>query len=182
MAKKKGGGGSLSRSQVVTVRLDPKLRYLAELAALKQRRTLSSYIEWAVQDSLCRVYLYEGSDYNSAVTAQEEADTLWDVDEPDRFAKLAFRYPELLNYVDQKKWKLIRENGYLWKGRMNAGVWTWQVQKKDFIFERLRQYWEKFCAVAEGKEDASVLPKWSNSTKIEKPTEPDPPPEKDIPF
>jgi hypothetical protein len=37
---KRKGGGKLSRSETVTVRLDPKLRYLAELAALKQRRTL----------------------------------------------------------------------------------------------------------------------------------------------
>jgi hypothetical protein len=46
---RKGGGGKLSRSETVTVRLDPKLRYLAELAARLHRRTLSSYIEWAIK-------------------------------------------------------------------------------------------------------------------------------------
>ena len=45
---RKGGGGKLSRSETVTVRLDPKLRYLAELAARLHRRTLSSYVEWAI--------------------------------------------------------------------------------------------------------------------------------------
>ena len=39
---RKAGGGKLSRSETVTVRLDPKLRYLAELAARIHRRTLSS--------------------------------------------------------------------------------------------------------------------------------------------
>ncbi len=53
MAKKrKGGGGKLSRSEVVTVRLDPKLRFAADLAARKQRRTLSSFIEWAVEKTV----------------------------------------------------------------------------------------------------------------------------------
>ena len=31
--KRKKGGGKLTRSEIVTVRLDPKLRYLSELAA-----------------------------------------------------------------------------------------------------------------------------------------------------
>ena len=74
VAKKKGAGGNLTRTQVVTVRLDQKLRYLAELAALKQRRTLSSYIEWAIQDSLSRVPLIEGTGFNDqSVTVQDEA-------------------------------------------------------------------------------------------------------------
>ena len=49
---RRGGGGKLARTETVTVRLDPKLRYLAELAARVHRRTLSSYIEWAIKESL----------------------------------------------------------------------------------------------------------------------------------
>ncbi|MBE0582910.1 MAG: hypothetical protein IH612_04020 [Desulfofustis sp.] len=165
-AKKKGAGGNLTRTQVVTVRLDPKLRYLAELAALKQRRTLSSYIEWAVQDSLSRVYLFEGTvhDGGNASTVHDEADTLWDVYEPDRFIKLAFRYPELLTHEEQIKWKLIRENGYLWKGKTSpdSPEWTWQVDEKNIRLERVRESWEVFCRVAAGKEDPSFLPKWTD--------------------
>lgn len=179
VAKKKGAGGSLTRSQVVTVRLDPKLRYLAELAALKQRRTLSSYIEWAVQESLKTVYLAEGSGYNNnhGTTVHDEADKLWDVDEPDRFAMLAMHYPELLTHDEQIKWKLIRENGYLWRGRMDDGFWSWQVREDYLILERLREYWDAFCAVSVGDEDASVLPSWSGKTRVEQ----DPPlPESDL--
>ena len=181
VAKKKGAGGNLTRTQVVTVRLDPKLRYLAELAALKQRRTLSSYIEWAVQDSLSRVYLYDSTGFNDeGVTVQDESDKLWDVDEPDRFAKLALNYPELLTHDEQIKWKLIRENGYLWRGRTIRGVWEWSVDKDNLVLERLREYWEKFCAVADGNEDSSILPKWPGPTKIEAPPKPDN--KDDVPF
>src|SRR5450631_1826768 len=82
-----GGGGKLARSETVTVRLDPKLRYLAELAALKHRRTLSSYIEWAIEDSLSRVQIREGSGYNNDMgsTVAGDAEYLWDVDDSDRF-------------------------------------------------------------------------------------------------
>jgi len=185
VAKKKGAGGNLTRSQVVTIRLDPKLRYLAELAALKQRRTLSSYIEWAVQESLKNVYLTEGSGYNNdhGCTVHDEGDILWDVDEPDRFAMLALRYPELLTHDEQIKWKLIRENGYLWRGKEIKGEWTWRVREESLVIERLREYWEDFCAVAEGDKDASVLPTWTGKTKtISDPPLPEPDFSDDVPF
>jgi hypothetical protein len=161
--KRKGGGSKLTRSETVTVRLDPKLRYLAELAARKQRRTLSSFIEWAVEDSLGRVLLFDGSVINANNTSvADEANYLWDVDEADRFAKLALRYPDMLTHDEQVRWKLIRENGYLWRGR-NAGPddeWTWSVEEGKLIFERLRESWDKFSAVALGHADKSTLPQW----------------------
>lgn len=42
----------LNRSETVTVRLDPRMNYLTELAGRAQRRTKSSFIEWAVQKAL----------------------------------------------------------------------------------------------------------------------------------
>ena len=155
LKKKKKAGCKLNRSQVVAVRLDPKLHYLTGLAARKHRRTLSSYIEWAVLESLKHVCL---NDQGRSV--QDENDSLWDVAESDRFVMLALRYPDLLNHTEQIKWKLIRENGYLWQGRVQGGLYTWQVEGGNLIMARLREYWEKFCAVSEGDEDASALPGW----------------------
>lgn len=162
--KRKAGGGKLSRSETVTVRLDPKLRYLAELAARKQRRTLSSYIEWAIEDSLGRVHLREGSGYNNdyGTTVADDAATLWDVDDADRFAKLALRYPDMLTHEEQIRWKLIRENGSLWRGNFHKRTeeWTWAIDESSLIFDRLREGWSKFCAVANGDADKSILPSW----------------------
>jgi len=108
--RKLGGGGKLTRSETVTVRLDPKLRYLADLAARKQRRTLSSYIEWAIEDSLNRMNLYSNSDMSLA----EESAELWDVDEADRFAKLALRHPDLLTHEEQVRKRLNLERTLRW--------------------------------------------------------------------
>src|ERR1700682_2861460 len=96
-------GGKLTRSEAIGVRLDPKLKYLAEIAARHQRRTLSSFIEWAIEESLHHCRLSGTSMANIA----DEASQLWDVDESDRFVRLAFNHPELLNYEEQRLWKLI---------------------------------------------------------------------------
>jgi hypothetical protein len=156
--KRKSGGGKLTRSETVTVRLDPKLRYLAELAARRQRRTLSSYIEWSIEDSLRSTVL----DSNGQVTLADEAAALWDVDDADRFAKLAVRYPDLLTHEEQVKWKLIRENGYVWRGQYAKGTrkWTWDVTERSLIFERLREHWAAFSAAADGSATDVELPDW----------------------
>jgi hypothetical protein len=45
------------RSITVGVRLDPRLHYLAVLAARKQRKSLSSFLEWVVTERLKGMYL-----------------------------------------------------------------------------------------------------------------------------
>lgn len=162
---RKGGGAKLSRSETVTVRLDPKLRYLAELAARKQRRTLSSFIEWAIEDVVGRVFLYDGSGYNGddSRSIGDEVIYLWDVDESDRFAKLAIRYPELLTHEEQIIWKLIKENGYFWYGNWSGvnGAFQWKIKEDSLIFDRLREHWDTFKKVALGEEPKSALPAWN---------------------
>jgi len=157
-AEKAPGGGKLMRSETVTVRLDPKLRYLAELAALKHRRTLSSFIEWAIEHTLRDVRLRENS-HDNATTVADDAEWLWDVDEQDRFAKLALRYPELLTHEEQKRWKVIRECSYLWRGHYGPnGRWRWSIEEEKLNFGRLRENWQQICAVARGELPASELP------------------------
>ena len=110
MATRKGGNEKLSRSKTVTVRLNPKLHYLAEIAARKQHRSLSSFIEWDVQESLTNVILKDNREDGANISLSEVAEQLWDVDEPDRLIKLATAHPDLLNFNEQLQWKVIREN------------------------------------------------------------------------
>ncbi len=160
--KRKGGGAQLNRSETVTVRLDPKLRYLAELASRKQRRTLSSFIEWAIEVSLSTIILTEFAHADSNLSISDEAARLWDVDEPDRFIKLAVRYPDLLTHGEQVLWKLIRENGYLWRGHFDkvSREWTWKPDEDSMVFEHLRRAWQTFSDVANGKCGREALPTW----------------------
>ena len=160
-SERRKGGGKLSRSETVTVRLDPKLRYLAELAARRQRRTVSSYIEWAIEDSLKHFSL----DLNGNGTLADEAEALWDVDDADRFARLALRHPDLLTHDEQLLWKLVRENGLVWRGNYSGAdrEWTWTVREELLIFDRLRKHWSTFCGVADGSASTKDLPTWATT-------------------
>src|SRR5262249_42089045 len=104
---RESGGGKLQRSETVTVRLDPRLRYLAEIAARRQRRTLSSFIEWVIAEQVGLVKLNDS-------TIAEEAGGLWDVDEAERFVRLAFHHPDLLVHSEQILWSYIKNAHALW--------------------------------------------------------------------
>lgn len=158
--RRKGGGSKLARSQTVQVRLVPKVRYLADLAARKHRRTLSSFIEWAIEDCFSKIILQEDAESRSLA---DEAAELWDVDEPDRFAHLAMTHPDLLNHEEQILWKLIRETGHLWAGEYDdEGQWAWYIRKESLIHERLRDQWDNLLKVARGEQSRDTLPKVSD--------------------
>jgi hypothetical protein len=170
---------STKRSEVVTVRLDPRLKYLGEIAARKQRRTLSGYIEWAVEQSLKSVVLAENEGDGSPVTVEnaERINGLWEVDEAERIAKLALHYPELLTFEEQVIWRRVRDCGLLWRGKYTGpeGEWVWSVTPASLLWDRLRECWTVIKGVANGSLPAEKLPTWQK-TKPQKDSD------LDIPF
>lgn len=164
MAPRKQGslGGQLTRSEVVTVRLDPRLRYGVDLAARKHRRTASSIIEWAIEKALKEVMVCESEEEHLTRSIDDVLREVWDVDEPDRFAKLALECPELLSHEEQVLWKLIRECGHLWEGKNIQGndkeEWVWRVTPEGLIFKRLRKHWDELKKVASGELSPRALP------------------------
>ena len=102
--KAKAGG---TRTEVFAMRLDPKLKYLAEIAARKQRRSLANFIEWSLEKALDSVKLVESEEGAFGLSVLDQANKLWDLEPSDRFIKLAENYPDLLNYEEQIIWKAI---------------------------------------------------------------------------
>lgn len=166
----KSGASKLMRTEVVTVRFDPRTRYLLEIAARVEDRTVSSFIERAVRQALDRVVLAakgRGGPGLKNLTSHDlhnEADYLWDVDEADRFAKLAIKFPSVLNHEERVRWKRIEECGYFWKGEFAGpdGEWVWDAEHLENLRpDRLREHWQTVCEVADGRRPASALPDWS---------------------
>ena len=96
----------------------------------------------------------------SGFTVAEAADQLWDVDDADRFARLARGFPDLLTHDEQVIWKLIRSCAWFWRGpwteKNPKGVLPWE--DGELLFDRLRDRWLDINAVARGEKARSVLP------------------------
>jgi len=103
-------GSELTRTEKTMVRLDPRLKYLAELSARKQRRTMSSFIEMAVEQAVEKTIL----PLLNVRSITEVSERVWSSDEMDRFFSLVRIFPDLLNYEEQQLWDLIKEVEDLW--------------------------------------------------------------------
>jgi hypothetical protein len=95
------------RTEVFAMRLDPKMKYLAEIASRKQRRSIANFIECAMEQALSNVRLVEPELGNKSETVAEAAWKLWALDDAGRLLKLATHFPDLLSYDEQVIWKMI---------------------------------------------------------------------------
>ena len=168
MAKQKAPHGQGGQTSIISIRSNAKLRYLTELAARSQRRSVSNYIEWAIAESLQDVVL-GGLPANGQEnpTLADRSNYLWDVHEADRFVKLACEYPELLTHEENILWSIVCSSKFLWRkfeGSDEISARTnYLPPDKYFIYERLREHWDKFKAVAKGEAELSTLPGWSGT-------------------
>ena len=101
-------------SQVLTIRIDSKLRYAAELAARRQRRTLSSFIQSALEQATRDVTLdfelrTDMENMGKKPSAYEFAERSWDVNGLSRLFYLAAAYPHLLDHKEEILWSYYRE-------------------------------------------------------------------------
>jgi hypothetical protein len=112
---------SPKRTEMVSVRLAPEVRFAADIAARSQRRTVSSLIEVAVADYLPTLVVMDpaAEDDERPLNLMKLVKSLWDPEESDRFVNMAEKHRWLLDLEEQHRWKAIREH-FDAKGRLTA--------------------------------------------------------------
>lgn len=90
------------RKEVVSFRLEPKIKYLVDIAARVQRRSPTNYIEYVLEESLKNVEIEKGKSIYDA------AQDLWATDEPLRLVKLIINHPNLLTFEEEKISEVLR--------------------------------------------------------------------------
>ncbi len=178
MAKAEKGGGKLGRTETVTIRLDPKTNYLAELAARIQRRTKSSFIESAVAQAIDAQPLLPRDPETASLG--EMSERLWHVRDHERLISLVEHAPHLMNYEEQQIWAVISEHCTFWTGRYRdrkdgTEEFEWTIQASSLRRDMVAEHWETLIKVANGSSPKSALP---SSVKIRNRSEMD----DEIPF
>jgi len=139
---KSGSGGettssSGAKSDVITVRISPKLKYGLELLSRKQHRPLSSVVTWAIEQMMTsheaglfktRKSVKSGKGTDGS-TEEYMLETLWNVHPADRLVKLATHWPELMTYEEEFMVESIIDN-----------EWGWP-KKGDVATKELRNRW-----------------------------------------
>lgn len=163
MVKKasRGSGSRLGRTETVSIRLDPRLNYLCELAARSQRRTKSSYIEAMLDERIQTQVInkWREPSYGDPETFGDRADVLWNVKESQRLVSLGLIAPELMTFEEQHIWTLIEEHGFFWRGKWVGDTWQYSPSLDSIIRERVDERWEDLVAIADGEKSPEILPK-----------------------
>lgn len=165
MAKATGGRSAkkrMQRTETVSIRLDPRLNYLCELAARSQRRTKSSFIEAAIAEKIDDMQIQNWRDTESTLSLGDRADYLWHVRESERVVSLGLAAPHFMTIEEQEIWAVICENGYFWRGQWlpdgSKQEWRWECRERSVIRERIAENWDAICAVAAGEAEHATLP------------------------
>ncbi|MHB1948570.1 MAG: hypothetical protein ACYCQI_10720 [Gammaproteobacteria bacterium] len=199
MARKKGGGGKLNRSQIIQARLDTKLHMAAEIMARSERRTLSSFIErtieqeakiykvkrnlffpwWSSDPSLaCADKIYSRYDL---VTVEKSLQDIGTDHESIRFFKFASYFPELLNKEEEQMFSKIIFTRYFWmhypvntedqNGNILHKGWVQVDAIAGLVRENLFEYWEQ---IKTNKISVELLEELPIGKKIPAPLRDDP--------
>jgi hypothetical protein len=143
------------RPDAFSIRLDPKLRFAAELAAAKERRSLSSLVEWALDQTCRNITVVETE--QEFINAMRVADWVWDSDEARRLMLLAAGFPSLLTSEQQQLHHLIFYNRYFLAVEAPP-----DLPRKDIVkwvnWTKVRENWEKLKQVAAGILPEDALP------------------------
>src|SRR3990167_395646 len=170
MARKKGGGGKLNRSEIIQARLDPKLHMAAEIMARAERRTLSSFIERSIEQMAKTLKVkrnlfntWMSPDYEiftqdklyshfDRVTVEEAVKDIHGNHEAISFFKFASYFPELLTRDEEELFRTIISIPYFWmyypintedqKGRIIHTSWAQVNAVEGLVYDHLIEYWD----------------------------------------
>lgn len=96
MPRKPSNQGLRAKANPFAMRLDPRVKYMAELAARRERRSLTNFVEWAIDRALREVELAAG------MNAAEASEKLWGHSEWERLRRLSEHCPDLLFHGEKQ--------------------------------------------------------------------------------
>jgi hypothetical protein len=146
-------GAKTSRSETVSIRLDPRRRYLAEVAARANQVTLSAFIDLCVAHVLANAMGIPAVHINdpermSDLLVPKWADKFWHPDELHRFVMLASERFDLLQDAEPIMWMHITKDQRFWKGKERT------VRNCDF--DLLRSEWTSLCEKLDSEQSRNL--------------------------
>lgn len=115
--KSKGAGGKLARSEIIQARLSPKVKFVAEILARLERRTLSSQIETILEKTATNTEVDIQSGEHKGkhkVNLMEFVNGMWHFDEATRFVIYALSFPNLLTEDETALFRKILDAPFFW--------------------------------------------------------------------
>lgn len=152
MARKKGGA-KLNRSEIIQARLGPRLKFGSELIANKEKCTLSSLVEMALERFSENYKFKVGKKvhHSKEMSVSDLLDLIWHPDEGVRFIKRAFILPDSLSFEEEDFFDHLTFYRYFWSfyevkykdedGNITRTEYLRHHALESLIEENLTEHW-----------------------------------------
>lgn len=133
MVKNKPNQG-VRKTETLTLRLDPKIKYTIELMARIKRQSITSVIETAIEAAAFELdtpVLVEGK--RETWSLSNAVSEFWSTDQVARFINLCAFMPELLTYDEQRIWETIKSTPEFWDENIESYLNPYHVNGLGFI-------------------------------------------------
>lgn len=160
MAKNKPSQGA-RKTETLTLRLDPKIKYMIELMSRIKRQSITSVVEAAIESEAFELdtpVIIEGKRENwSLANAVSE---YWSTDVVARFINLCAFMPELLTYEEQRIWETIKATPQFWDENIESYMAPYHIQGMGFIdkFKVGSYFMSLSLFVDEHKDSRTIVP------------------------
>lgn len=122
------------RSELIALRITPKMRFGLELLARRQQRTITDMAIFAIQGLFEQFFIHmQGEEVIN------ELDRIWSPHEHVRLVRTALYGPEYLTDEERELWQAIKETRGFWK----AGALPSRPTPDHFDFGALKERWKE---------------------------------------
>lgn len=142
------------------MRISPRIKYLAEIAARSQGKTLSNFVEGILEESFKKITVLDqreampglGGSHQAVhgKTLAELGDALYQNTDAARFLALVNIAPWLLSDAEHKLLRILQHSDY-YSPLSNS--------LRILHDGRIQQHWEMLVAIRDGEADIDILPK-----------------------
>jgi hypothetical protein len=120
------------KRELWSMKINRRLKYLARIASREQQRTISNFVERAIERALTVEAMREQEPNVGAGQTTKQSiplwrEDLWSADEAERFYRLATRRPGLLSKTEREQWGMLSGSMVLQDGKISL--------------KRFREYW-----------------------------------------
>ena len=135
------------RKELTSLRLEPQVKYLAEIASRVQRRSLTNFIEWVLEESIKNMTLRD--DPYDDRTLGDLSFLLWDINESERLTHTPYKFINFNEFAI-----IIDTSGYQIELPDEAGFkGIHKLELQHFNTEKINDCWENILQIANGNKD-----------------------------
>lgn len=156
MSQKRTAKKAATSTVSVSLRIDPRTKYLVDLLARDQKRTITGVIEWAIERSADQ-YGFGNGGFGHEPSFLDMLNQLWSTDEALRVVRLALARPDLLDYDELRVWETIKATQAFLKVSIDSGLA--HLTESQLLVGDIQEHWEALLEhVSKHQNSRSIVP------------------------